>query len=89
MNLALLTGQRLGDIERMQWQDIHDGKWRLHCLINKNSSKDKRALFICTRGFFVGTAGLLSKCPSAIASLKRSINIPRINFAVAVFPCSG
>ncbi|ATW33106.1 site-specific integrase [Candidatus Williamhamiltonella defendens] len=29
MNLALLTGQRLGDIQQMQWQDIHDGKWWL------------------------------------------------------------
>ncbi|BGI52067.1 MAG: tyrosine-type recombinase/integrase [Candidatus Hamiltonella defensa (Ceratovacuna japonica)] len=29
MTLALLTGQRLGDIQQMQWQDIHDGKWWL------------------------------------------------------------
>ncbi|WP_059108298.1 phage integrase Arm DNA-binding domain-containing protein, partial [Candidatus Williamhamiltonella defendens] len=29
MSLALLTGQRLGDIQRMQWQDIYDGKWWL------------------------------------------------------------
>ncbi|AWK13846.1 phage integrase Arm DNA-binding domain-containing protein [Candidatus Fukatsuia symbiotica] len=27
MDLALLTGQRVGDIQRMKWQDIHDGKW--------------------------------------------------------------
>ncbi|WP_254591878.1 hypothetical protein [Candidatus Williamhamiltonella defendens] len=60
MNLALLTGQRLGDIERMQWQDIHDGKWRLHSLINKNSSKDKRVRCTCTRGAFVATTGLVS-----------------------------
>ncbi|ASX25972.1 integrase [Candidatus Hamiltonella defensa (Bemisia tabaci)] len=29
MDLAVLTGQRVGDIQRMQWQDIHDGKWWL------------------------------------------------------------
>ncbi|WP_339739408.1 tyrosine-type recombinase/integrase, partial [Candidatus Regiella insecticola] len=29
MDLALLTGQRMGDIRQMQWKDIHDGKWWL------------------------------------------------------------
>ncbi|WP_339058324.1 tyrosine-type recombinase/integrase [Candidatus Regiella endosymbiont of Tuberolachnus salignus] len=27
MDLALLTGQRVGDIQRMRWHDIYDGKW--------------------------------------------------------------
>ncbi|WP_342221906.1 tyrosine-type recombinase/integrase [Candidatus Fukatsuia endosymbiont of Tuberolachnus salignus] len=27
MDLALLTGQRVGDIQRMRWQDIYEGKW--------------------------------------------------------------
>ncbi|WP_422389597.1 tyrosine-type recombinase/integrase [Candidatus Regiella endosymbiont of Tuberolachnus salignus] len=27
MDLALLTGQRVGDIQQMRWHDIYDGKW--------------------------------------------------------------
>ncbi|WP_342220956.1 site-specific integrase [Candidatus Fukatsuia endosymbiont of Tuberolachnus salignus] len=27
MDLALLTGQRVGDIQRMKWQDVYGGKW--------------------------------------------------------------
>jgi len=68
MNLALLTGQRVGDIQRMQWQDIYDGKWWLQQ--EKTGMKLAIPLTLSLGAIQETFEGILSQCREQIGGEK-------------------
>lgn len=59
MKLALITGQRVSDISKMKWKDIHDGK--LWIIQQKTGAKIAISLKIEIIGFELSTISKLTK----------------------------
>nr|WP_006706629.1 tyrosine-type recombinase/integrase [Candidatus Regiella insecticola]EGY29090.1 Integrase [Candidatus Regiella insecticola 5.15] len=66
MDLALLTGQRMGDIRQMQWKDIHDGKWWLQQ--QKTGMKLAIPLTLSLEVIGKNFEGVLNECRQQIKS---------------------
>ncbi len=66
MDLALLTGQRVGDIQRMRWHDIYDGKW----WIKQQKTGMKLAIPLTLSLEVIGKSleGVLNECRRQIKS---------------------
>ncbi|EGY28932.1 Site-specific recombinase XerC [Candidatus Regiella insecticola 5.15] len=66
MDLALLSGQRVGDIQRMRWQDIYDGKWWLQQ--QKTGMKLAIPLTLSLEAIDKSLEGVLNECRQQIKS---------------------